>query len=204
MADHPREQVLRRDVHRPEQQHLPVADAAISGRAAQELLRNRPLQLRQLHLAGQRAGHAGRHPGRLPVLRPFLGSRGPIGLTAAQPQLRPDDLGAGRQRRRGSEWLRLPVEREDALRSARCGARQLEGLCPGPRLCRSDSARALRRHPLLRCPVSVSRADRQHRPAQSEHRERDRPVSAQALPVPVVRIAPELGPLRPGPYRQPV
>ena len=73
LADHPGEQVLRRDVHRAEQQHLPVADAAGAGRAAEELLRHRALQPRQLHLDGQRPGHAARHAGRLPVLRPVLG-----------------------------------------------------------------------------------------------------------------------------------
>ena len=48
LADHPREQVLRRDLHRAEPEQLPVEDAAEPGGAAQELLRHRPLEHGQL------------------------------------------------------------------------------------------------------------------------------------------------------------
>ena len=45
----------------------------------------------------------------------FSGHVGSIGLAAAQPQLRPDDLRAGPQCGRRSQRLRLPVERKDAV-----------------------------------------------------------------------------------------
>ena len=65
LADHPGEQVLRRDLHRPQPEQLPVADAAPAGRAAHQLLRHRPLQHGQLHLAGVRPGPVLRRAGRL-------------------------------------------------------------------------------------------------------------------------------------------
>ena len=60
VADHPGEQVLRLDVHRAQPEQLPLADPAPAGRAADQLLRHRPLQHGQLHLAGV---------GPVPVLR---------------------------------------------------------------------------------------------------------------------------------------
>ena len=66
LADHPGEQVLRRDVHRAQPEQLPVEDAARAGRAAEELLRHRPLQPGQLHLDGLRPGSASGRPERLP------------------------------------------------------------------------------------------------------------------------------------------
>ena len=65
LADHPGEQVLRRDLHRPQPEQLPVADAAPAGSAADQLLRHRPLQHGQLHLAGVRPVPVLRRPGRL-------------------------------------------------------------------------------------------------------------------------------------------
>ena len=65
VADHPGEQVLRRDLHRAEPEQLPVADVAPAGRAPDELLRHRPLQHGQLHLAGVGPGAVLRRAGRL-------------------------------------------------------------------------------------------------------------------------------------------
>ena len=65
LADHPREQVLRRELHRAQPEQLSLADAAPAGRAAHPLLRHRPLQHGQLHLAGVRPVPVVRHPGRL-------------------------------------------------------------------------------------------------------------------------------------------
>ena len=65
LADHPGEQVLRRDLHRAQPEQLPLADPPPAGRAAHELLRHRPLQHGQLHLAGVRPGALLRRAGRL-------------------------------------------------------------------------------------------------------------------------------------------
>ena len=65
LVDHPREQVLRRELHRAQPEQLSLADAAPAGRAAHPLLRHRPLQHGQLHLAGVRSVPVVRHPGRL-------------------------------------------------------------------------------------------------------------------------------------------
>ena len=61
VAHHPGEQVLRRHVHRPEPEQLPVEDAARPGCPAEELLRDRPLQHGQLPVHGVRPGARGRH-----------------------------------------------------------------------------------------------------------------------------------------------
>ena len=63
LADHPREQVLRRLLHRAQQQHVPVEDASVPGRPAQELLRHRARLARQLPVAGSGSGAADRHSG---------------------------------------------------------------------------------------------------------------------------------------------
>ena len=65
VADHPREQVLRRDLHRPQPEQLPLEDAAEPGRAAEELLRHRPLEHGQLPVDGVGPGAGGGHPVRL-------------------------------------------------------------------------------------------------------------------------------------------
>ena len=65
VADHPGEQVLRRDLHRAQPEQLPVADASPAGRPADQLLRHRPLQHGQLHLAGVRPVAVLRRAGRL-------------------------------------------------------------------------------------------------------------------------------------------
>ena len=65
VADHPGEQVLRRDLHRPQPEQLPLADAAAAGRPPDELLRHRSLQHGQLHLTGVRAVAVLRGAGRL-------------------------------------------------------------------------------------------------------------------------------------------
>ena len=133
LADHPREQVLRRELHRTEQQHLPVADAARAGRAAEELLRDGPLQPRQLHLDGQRPGDPARHPGRLPVLHQFTGILDTTGTLQTNPNYGQMDSAAGPERGGGLERLRVPGERPDAVRPVRRRARELEGLRPGSR-----------------------------------------------------------------------
>ena len=129
-------------LHRPEQQHLPVADAAVAGRAAEELLRHRPLQPRQLHLDGQRPGDAARHAGRLPVLRPVLGhaSTRP-GSLRTNPNYGQMASAAGPERGRRDQRLRLPGERADAVQPARRRPRELEGLRPGPRQPRRERRR---------------------------------------------------------------
>ena len=65
VADHPGEQVLRRDVHRAQPEQLSLEDAAGAGCAAEELLRHRPLQPGQLREPGVRPGDAAGHPVRL-------------------------------------------------------------------------------------------------------------------------------------------
>ena len=115
LADHPREQVLRRHLHRPEQQHLPVEDAAEPGRLAEELLRHRSLQPRQLRLPGQRPGDSARHAGGLPLLYQFCRVGEHEGLAAHQPELRPDDLGRGPER--GGQ---APTAASTRRRSRRC------------------------------------------------------------------------------------
>ena len=65
LADHRREQVLRRDLHRAQPEQLPLADPAPAGCAAHALLRHRPLQHGQLHLARLRSGPVLRRAGRL-------------------------------------------------------------------------------------------------------------------------------------------
>ncbi len=65
VADHSREQVLRRDLHGPQPEQLPVADAPATGCTAHELLRHRALQHGQLHLLGFRPVPLLRRTGRL-------------------------------------------------------------------------------------------------------------------------------------------
>ena len=65
VAHHLGEQVLRRDLHRAEPEQLSLADAAPAGCAPDELLRHRPLQHGQLHLAGVRPVAVLRRAGRL-------------------------------------------------------------------------------------------------------------------------------------------
>ena len=108
-------------------------DLAPAGSAAEELLRHRALQPRQLHLAGLRPGHAARYAGGLPVLRQVLGQRRHVRVAVDQPELRPDGLRAGPQRGGGLQRLRVPGERADAVQPARRGPRELEGLRPGSR-----------------------------------------------------------------------
>ena len=86
--------------------------------------------------------------------------------------------------RAGANGCVYRVERADAVQPARRRPRQLEGLRAG-----SDRGpgRSLGRRPVLRLAVRVARRDRQHGAAEPGQRERDRPVRAEALPVPVVR-----------------
>ena len=163
-----------------------------AGRAAQELLRHRALQPRQLHLAGQRPGDAARHPGRLPLLRPLLRSRRHVGLAAdATPTTARWPRPQGPNAAAGANGCVYPASVPTLFNQLDAARRQLEGLRPGPRQPRS---RAPPQHTagiaVLRRAVRDARADRQHRPAQPRRRERDRPVRAQALPVPVVRVDP--------------
>ena len=77
-----------------------MADAAVAGRAAEELLRHRPLQPRQLHLDGQRPGDAARHAGRLPATTTtFTGSVDTSGNAARPTPTTGRSLGRRAERR---------------------------------------------------------------------------------------------------------
>ena len=129
----------------------------------------------------------------------FSGSVDLKGSLALEPQLRADGVCGRAECRRRIERLRLPVERLDAVQPARRRARQLEGLRAGSRQSRRDVDRrarrpdARRRHGVLRRSVPGARRDRHHHAGQPGQRERDRPVRAEALPVPVVRVDPAVG-----------
>ena len=161
LADHPGEQVLRRDLHRAEPEQLPVADAAPAGRAADELLRHRPLQHGQLHLAGVGPVPVLRHPGRLldggehdqqqqrdhhdrhgrdtlptPTRPPTAAGTTP---TAPAPTAAGNGnygqllVHGGVDAALGQQRLRLPDRRPDTVQPVQRGRRLLEGLRPGPR-----------------------------------------------------------------------
>ncbi len=83
LAHHLGEQVLRRDLHRPQQQLVPLADPPVRGRPAEELLRHRPHQPGQLHRAGLGPGSPGRHPERLRTINSPFSSNSNIITTGA-------------------------------------------------------------------------------------------------------------------------
>ena len=133
LSHHPGEQVLRRVVHRAQQQHLPVEDPPLAGGAAQELLRHGSLLPGQLPVDDLRPGAGDRHPGRLPVLqrdeRVGRLQREP----RLQPRLRPVHLRRRPQRSGRPERMRVSQLGADPLQPARLVRGELEGLRPGPR-----------------------------------------------------------------------
>ena len=147
-----------------------------AGRAAEELLRHRALQLRQLPLDGQRAGDAARQPVGLPVPTTASPARSTRSgalrtnpnygqMTSAQgPNARSDRTAACTRRacRRCSTSSTRP--------------RQLEGLRPGSRQPRRERSAPQPGPALLRRPVYSPRPDRQHARSPTR-RSRTRPTS---------------------------
>ncbi len=160
VAHHLGEQVLRRDLHRPQPEQLPVADAAAAGRPPDELLRDRPLQHGQLHLAGvgtsavlRRAGrlldrgehdeqqqrdhhqrHGGDGDGHRPHHRRCRDQHHRAERHRGQQrQLRAAPRARWHRRRVGEQRLRLPDGRLDPVQPVQRGRRLVEGLRPGPR-----------------------------------------------------------------------
>ena len=160
VADHPREQVVRRDLLRPQPEQLSLANAAPAGSPAHQLLRHRPLHHGQLHLAGvrpsplvRRAGrllddgghderqprdHHRRHGGQRHRHRRHRRRLGHLYQHAEsdqhhQRQLRPAPHARRRRRRAGRQRLRLPDRRSHSVQPAQRGRLVMEGLRPGPR-----------------------------------------------------------------------
>ena len=154
LADHPREQVLRRDLHRPQQQLVPVADPPVRGRPAEELLRDRPHQHGQLHRAGLRSGPREGRPRTTAATSPFpFGSNSTIVTTGSVGSDTPNwNYGQVASRSGPNYPTPLGVQQHDhpptitatngciyptdiahPLRPVQRGRRELEGLRPGPR-----------------------------------------------------------------------
>ena len=160
LAHHPREQVVRRDLHRPQPEQLPVADAAPAGRPPHELRRHRSLQHGQLHLAGVRPVPVLRHPGRLLDVREHdqqqqrdhhdrhrryrdrhrpdhrrqrhQHHRAEPGRSH-QRQLRAAPHPRRCRRHAPEQRLRVPDRRDDRLQPVQRSRRHVEGLRPGSR-----------------------------------------------------------------------
>ena len=171
VAHHLGEQVLRRDLHRPQPEQLPVADAAPAGSPADELLRHRSLQHGQLHLAGVRPvaflGRAGRlldlgehdeqqqrdhhhrhgrhrHGHRPHDQRPWNQHHRTDDVGKHQRKLRPAPRARRHRRQPGLQRLRLPDRRHDPVQPVQRGRRLLEGLRPGPRGSPADGVHVVR------------------------------------------------------------
>ena len=178
-----------------------MEDAAVPGRAAEELLRHRPLQPRQLHLDGQRPGDPARRP------RPTAPSTTQVaGAVDTTGSLRPTRTTAswsrppGRTPQPGSNGCVYPSSVPTLFNQLDAAARQLEGLRAGPR----QPGRILDGHAANPGTGQTHDAGAQYCGApyaspgptgstalpEPGQRQRDRPVRAQALPVPVVRLAP--------------
>ena len=192
-------------VHGPQQQHVPVADAAVAGGAAEELLRHRPLQPGQLHLAGQRSGDAAGHAGRLPVLRRVLREDRHVRIAATNPDYGQVVSAAGTNAAAGSNGcvyapdIKTLFNQLDAAGVSWKGYAQDLGNADASGPAHSAGVAGLRRA------VRDAGSDREHGAAEPGERECDGSVRPQALPVPVVRVDPlEPQGLQRGAYRQSV
>ena len=182
-------------LHRPEQQHLPVEDAARPGRPAEELLRHRATSASTTTSRWS----AARRPS--PTPRPtarsttqFSGSVDTTGFAARPtPTIGQIVSAAGPNAAAGTNGCVYPAtvptlfNQFDAADVSWKGYAQDLGQPRHGQRRRTAPARssAARRSPRRRRPGA--------RPAQPGQRERDRPVRAQALPVPVVRVDPAVG-----------
>ena len=184
LADHHGEQVLRRDVHGAQHQHVPVEDAPEPGRAADELLRYGPLQPGQLHLARGRAGADHRHAGRLPAVHGRDGQGRHVRQSLLESELRAVRVRGQGERRARADGLRVPQVGPDGLQPARRRGRVVEGLCPGPDGRRRRHSGAQHRHSLLRRAVRDPGDDRGRLAPESGRRRRDRPVVPKHFPFP--------------------
>ncbi len=145
-----------------------------------------------------------------PYYDTFSGSVDTSGTLATNPNYGQVDSAAGPERGRRLERMCLPGERADALQPTRRRGSELEGLRTGPGQSRRDSDGSdwrpdpRRGYVRLWCPVRKPRDDRKHDPGEPRKRERNRPVRAQALPVPLVRVDLAVRRLQLEPYRKPL
>ena len=128
-----------------------------------------------------------------------------LGQADDQPQLRPDGLG-----RRGRTRPPAPTAASTRRACRRCSTSSTPRTSAGratPRTSATPTPAAAphrRRRAVLRRAVRLAGRDRDDGAAQPGQRERDRPVRAQALPVPVVRVDPAVRRLQRRAHRQPV
>ena len=207
LADHPREQVLRRDVHRAEPQHLPVADAAVS-RASCSRTTSAPATSASTTTSRWSAARRRMADTQVdcPYYDHFSGHVDRSGSLRHNPNYGQMTSAQGPNAAAGANGCVYPASVKTLFNQFDCRRRELEGLRPGPRA--TPTRRRLQHSAgvaVLRRPIPLSRPDRQQGAAQPERRQRDQPVPAQALPVPVVRVDTAVGPsATPSAHRRPV
>ena len=111
------------------------------GRAAQELLRHRPLQPGQLHLDGQRSGADHRHAGRLPATTRMLRRASTsTGNLTTNPNYGQFTSAAGPNAAPGQNGCVYPASVPTLFNQLDTARVSLEGLRPGPRQPRRPTA----------------------------------------------------------------
>ena len=140
-----------------------------------------------------------------PFYDKFSGTVDTSGTLTTNPNYGQIVSAAGAERRGRRQRLRLPDERADAVQPARRRRCQLEGLRPGPRQ-PPTPAGPTHSQGAQYCgaPYATPGATGNTTQPEPGRRERDRPVRAQALPVPVVRLDAAVRRLQLGAHRQPV
>ena len=203
VADHPREQVVRRDAS-PASTTTPTCGRRCPSQGV--LLKNY-YGTGHFSLDNYSRWSAARRPSPdtqadCPYYDAIRGHGRHVGHAHHQPELRAVRSAAGPNAAAGHQRLRVPGDRADAVQPARRGGCELEGLRPGPERHQHPHRDEQHLPPTAPAPQycgapyatpGPTGSTRQPNPGQ---RQRHRPVRAQALPLPVVRVDPAVGRLQ--------